>query len=47
MDVPLELAIGSLRLSLWPTLTEADIDRLIDALPAAVQRARLASLPAL
>ena len=47
MDIPLELAIGSLRLSLWPALDDADIDRLVEALPLAVQRARLASLPAL
>ncbi len=47
MGIPLELAIGSLRLSLWPDLTDADIDRVIDAVPRAVEQARLASLPAL
>jgi cysteine desulfurase len=47
MNIPLELAIGSLRLSLWPTHTEADVDRLVAALPVAVERARIASLPAL
>lgn len=47
MDIPLELAIGSLRISLWPTLTETDIDALIAALPRAVERARLAAQPAL
>jgi len=47
MDIPLELAIGSLRISLWPTLTESDIDALIAALPAAIERARLAAQPAL
>jgi cysteine desulfurase len=46
MDVPLERAIGSLRLTLWPTLTAADIDRVIEALPRAVEAARLAALPA-
>ena len=46
MDVPLERAIGSLRLTLWPTLTPADIDRVIEALPRAVEAARLAALPA-
>jgi cysteine desulfurase len=47
MGIPLELAIGSLRLSLWPDLSEPDIDRVIDAVPRAVEQARLASLPAL
>jgi cysteine desulfurase len=47
MGVPLELAIGSLRLSLWPDLTAADIDRVVDAVPRAIEQVRLASLPAL
>ena len=47
MGIPLERAIGSLRLTLWPTLTEADIDYVVATLPGAVQQVRLASLPAI
>ena len=45
MNIPMQLAIGSLRLSLWPHLTEADIDAVIAALPNAVEAARTAALP--
>ncbi|MBM4415787.1 MAG: cysteine desulfurase [Chloroflexi bacterium] len=47
MGVPLERAIGSLRLTTWPSLTEADIDRVADALPAVIEQVRLAAAPAL
>ncbi len=47
MGVPLERAIGSLRLTTWPTLTEADIDRVAAALPAVIEQVRLAAAPAL
>lgn len=38
MGVPLELAIGSLRLTLWPTLTEAQVDYVIAQIPVAVKQ---------
>ncbi len=47
MGVPLELAIGSLRMSLWPTLTEAQVDEVGRQLPGAVERVRQAALPAI
>jgi cysteine desulfurase len=47
MGAPPELARGSLRFSLGHTSTSADVDALIDALPAAVARARRAGLVAL
>ncbi|MGE3793517.1 MAG: cysteine desulfurase family protein [Dehalococcoidia bacterium] len=47
MAVPIELAIGSLRMSLWPTLDEADIDYVVDRLPAVVEQVRAAAVPAL
>jgi cysteine desulfurase len=40
MGVPFELAGGSLRLSLGPTTTEADVDRALEVVPAAVQQVR-------
>jgi cysteine desulfurase len=40
MDVPKELAGGSLRLSLGWTSTDADVDHVLDVLPAAVRRLR-------
>lgn len=40
MMVPLELAIGSVRLTLSPGLTEEHIDYVVRELPAAVQRLR-------
>lgn len=48
MGVPLDLAIGSVRLTLWPDLTEDDIDYVVEQLPAVVGRLRtqVSSLPA-
>jgi len=40
MGVPKELAAGSLRLSLGWTSTDADVDHVVDVLPAAVRRLR-------
>jgi len=40
MGVPDELALGSLRLSLGPATTDADVDHALDAIPAAVARLR-------
>src|SRR5947209_1182101 len=40
MGVPAERAVGSLRLSLGATTTDADIDLALDAVPAAVNRLR-------
>jgi cysteine desulfurase len=40
MGVPLELAIGSLRMTLWPTITDAQIDYVVAQLPLALARAR-------
>jgi len=45
MGVDPELARGSLRFSLGSTSTQADVDALIEALPAAVDRARRAGRP--
>lgn len=47
MNVPIDLAIGSVRLSTWPTLTEDDIDYVVEALPAVVKRLRAAGVPAI
>ncbi len=47
MGVPLELAIGSVRMSLTPDLAEADIDYVVERLPALVARLREAGAPAL
>lgn len=47
MGVPIELAIGSLRMSLWPSLDEADIDYVVDRLPGVVEQVRAAAVPAL
>lgn len=44
MGVPLELAIGSVRLTVWPGLDEAQIDYVAEQLPAAIRRAREAAL---
>lgn len=46
MGIPIDLAIGSLRMSLWPTLTEAQVDYVLGVLPAAVQQSREAALAA-
>ncbi len=45
MDVPLELAIGSLRMSFWSTTTAEQVDYVARALPGAVSRVREAALP--
>jgi len=47
MGVPIELAIGSLRMSLWPNLSEADIDYVCATLPAVIERVRAGGVPAL
>lgn len=46
MGVPLELAIGSLRMSLWSSTTAEQVDQVARALPGAVSRVREAALPA-
>ena len=45
MNVPLELAIGSLRLTLSPAHTEAEIDYVASELPAAVRHLRERAVP--
>src|SRR5207302_9314289 len=40
MGVPAERAVGSLRLSLGATTTDADLDLPLDAVPTAVERLR-------
>jgi cysteine desulfurase len=40
MGVADELALGSLRLSLGPTTTDADVDHALEVIPAAVARLR-------
>jgi cysteine desulfurase len=47
MGVPIELAIGSLRMSLWPALDEGDIDYVVEQLPGVVEQVRAAAVPAL
>ncbi|MEZ4501061.1 MAG: cysteine desulfurase family protein [Dehalococcoidia bacterium] len=41
MDVPLELAIGSVRMTLSPAVTAEDVDAVVAALPPIVERLRL------
>jgi len=43
MGVPLSMAVGSLRLGLWPTLTAEQVDYVVGVLPDAVRQAREAS----
>ena len=43
MGVPLSMAVGSLRLGLWPTLTAEQVDYVVSVLPDAVRQAREAS----
>jgi cysteine desulfurase len=43
MGVPAERALGSLRLSLGPTTTDADVDVALEAVPVAVARLRSSS----
>ena len=45
MGVPLELAIGSLRMTLSPAQTDADIDYVASELPAAVRHLRATTVP--
>jgi cysteine desulfurase len=40
MGVTIDLAIGSLRMSLWPTLTEQQVDYVAEQLPLALEHAR-------
>ncbi len=47
MGVPLELAIGSLRMTLWPTVTESQVDYVTSVLANAARRVREGALPAL
>lgn len=44
MGVPIDLAVGSLRLGIWPTLTQEQVDYVAEVLPAAVQECRSAAL---
>jgi cysteine desulfurase len=46
MGVPLELAIGSLRMTLWPSLSEPQIDYVAGVLPPAVSRLRAEAVAA-
>ncbi len=46
MGVPIDLAIGSLRMSLWPSLTEEQVDYVARELPAAVKQSREAMVAA-
>ncbi len=43
MGVPIDLAVGSLRLGIWPTLTEAQVDYVVSVLPEAVRECRSAA----
>ena len=43
MGVPIDLAVGSLRLGIWPTLTEAQVDYVVSVLPEAVRECRAAA----
>jgi cysteine desulfurase len=45
MNVPLELAIGSLRMTLWPSMTETEVDYVASALPQAVAQLRADAVP--
>jgi cysteine desulfurase len=47
MGIPIGLAIGSLRMTLWPSLTEEQIDFVARALPAAVRQSRAAMIATL
>ena len=40
MNVPIELAIGSVRMTTWPSLTPLDVDYVVESLPAVVERLR-------
>jgi cysteine desulfurase len=45
MGVPRTLALGSLRLSLGATTTDADVDLALDVLPGAVAQVRKFAVP--
>ncbi|RLT44241.1 MAG: cysteine desulfurase [Chloroflexi bacterium] len=45
MGVPLDLAIGSLRMTLWPSLTVPQIDYVATQIPIALERLRAAPPP--
>ncbi|MSQ42435.1 MAG: cysteine desulfurase [Dehalococcoidia bacterium] len=47
MGVPLELAIGSLRMTLWPSLTVPQIDYVAQQIPRVVERVRAGAAAAL
>jgi cysteine desulfurase len=47
MGVPIELAIGSVRMTTWPSLTETQIDYVARCLGEAVAELRLVTTPAL
>lgn len=47
MNVPIELAIGSVRMTLWPTLTEADIEHVASVLPRVVEAVKAGAAPVL
>jgi cysteine sulfinate desulfinase/cysteine desulfurase-like protein len=40
MDVPLQRAVGTLRFTVSPETTDADLDRLLAVLPEVVERSR-------
>jgi cysteine desulfurase len=40
MDVPLQMALGTLRITVSPETSDRDTDRLLEALPSAVSRSR-------
>jgi cysteine desulfurase len=44
MGVPLDLAIGSLRMTLWPSLTVAQIDYVAQQIPVALKQLRAAAV---
>jgi cysteine desulfurase len=46
MGIPLNLAIGSLRMGLWSTLTDAQVEYVARVLPVAVRECRAAALAA-
>lgn len=43
MGVPLDMAVGSVRICTWPTLSEADIDYVAEKLPTTIKRLRTES----
>ena len=47
MGVPIERAIGSLRMSLWPHISDADIDYVVAQLPGVIAAVRAGAVPAI